>query len=125
MTRAIAGDADSIEGLQKLTATFQQAASDPTLRGRIPTDVAKAMHDLSTGRAGAVSPAWNIVPTLEDIASRVDAQGVVREAGPGLGTATTGAPTPGVTVSPGVSATGELNIQHQDTVLRQDRKSVV
>jgi hypothetical protein len=67
--------------LARLTATFQQAAADPTLRGRIPADVARAMSDLANNRnlPEPVNANWGLGSTLQDINSRVSPQGIVRD----------------------------------------------
>ncbi len=80
----------SLAGLQRLTSVFQAAASDPTLRGRIPSDVATAMSELATSRVGKnvkgedikIDASWGVDASLDDIASRFNAQGILRETAP-------------------------------------------
>jgi hypothetical protein len=106
--RAHPRNADARAALQRLTSTFQQAAADPTLRGRIPSEVARAMQELASNNTPTpVDPAWGLGPALQDINSRVSPQGIVTDPGGGAGGGG-GAPAPGGVVLPGGGAPGPV-----------------
>jgi hypothetical protein len=72
--RANQGDQLSINALSRLATVFQQTLHDSNLRGHIPADVARAMHDLAVSHSPHVDPV-----ILQDIEDRVTDQGVVLE----------------------------------------------